>query len=158
MSKQLVFNLNTLRPILAHAVASKTQRLTETQLCDPALWKEGAKPTERGWVEPGDVDQSKVGPALWIVNDAAGGIGITSSGDPPQYLDAGNDRVLTAWAVGFDPERDGDCSERARALTGGVAFTEWVDAREVLRMMEAAPHARTLRVRVSRRNLTFVVR
>lgn len=156
MTTTLTFNLNALRPILAHAVAATSQRPTFAHLSNPAYWKPGVDPTARGWVEPGDVDQTKLQASVWLVKGA--GIGIVSAGDPHQASEDGSSGPLTAYAAGFDPGRDADCAPRAVALLGRDEFTEPVDAREVLRLMEAAPQARTLRIRVTAHKISIAVR
>lgn len=120
---KLVFDIDALKPIAAHARESKAHRATFGMFFDPTLWKEGAAPNAEGWVEPDQIDNSKIPAHLQLVKDR--GVYLMSSG-LPRLLDASDGagkRALVAYAQGLGPNDPWDAWQRV----SGDDFVEQID-------------------------------
>lgn len=120
---KLVFDIEALKPIVAHAHASATHSATYNMLADPAYWKEGATPHEGGWVKSEDIDPSKVPAHLQLAKDH--GVYLLSSGTPRLMdpADPKGERSLVAYAKGMGPDDGWD----AWQTLGGDDFVESID-------------------------------
>ena len=77
---KLSFDIEALKPIVAHSLASVTHSPTYNMMADPAYWREGITPHVGGWAKAEDLDYSKIPAHLQLAKDH--GVYLLSSGTP----------------------------------------------------------------------------
>lgn len=155
MSKELMFPLVDLRPILDHARAAPAQRITYAQRMDASVWKTGVTPVN-GMVSEEDVDPAKLAPAVLLAKDQ--GVYLLSAGIPRQLVPGSDEKSVVVYADGMHPERDPDWYDTAHAAVGGDDFVESLPVADIDAMLVQFPDATTLCINVTRTRLSMFVR
>lgn len=155
MSKRatdLRFAIIELLPILAHSESADAQRPSFSDVFDPEMWKEGAKPNARGYVESDQVDTGKIPPSVLIVKDD--GVYLMSNGTPMLVDPARGTRSVVAYAKGLDPSTG---YEVIRAAVGGDDFAERIQVAAIREAISRAPGATTFVVELGEETISFWV-
>lgn len=155
MSKELIFSLVALRPILDHARAAPGQSITYAHRMDATVWKKGATPVN-GVVSAEDVDAAKLTPALFLAKDH--GVYLMSAGIPWQLAPDGGERSVVVYADGMHPDHDPDWYDTAHSAVGGDDFAETLPVAGIDAMLAQFPDATTLCINLTRTRLSVFVR
>jgi hypothetical protein len=148
---KLTFDVEALKPIVAHALASAAHSPTYNMMADPAYWKEGISPHPGGWAKAEDLDYSKIPAHLQLAKDH--GVYLLSSGTPRLMdpADPGGQRSLVVYAKGMTPEDGWD----AWQILGGDDFVESIDLAFVKKAIDMGAKRLNITITATKLSLDF---
>ena len=120
---RLTFTAESLIPIIQHAVDAKEHSPIFAQMCEEKHLKKGEKMPTKGYANSDQIDHSKIGAGITFVKDE--GIYMMSNAKERDLITVnGRERSRVSYAIGFDPNENGDVWHASADAVGGNDFSE----------------------------------